>query len=117
MEVKLMLYVIVTIVTISVILFIASFFMSNRFAHLEDLIEQESVAFSQDLFALKRKVGDLDDRIETNAYVIDSTGLADHTPVVTLKDYHLNEQELSFDEIAKRDERNADELQLIIQQR
>jgi len=111
-----MLYVIVTIVTISVILFIASFFMSNRFAHLEDLIEQQSITFSQDVFALKRKVSDLDERIQTNAYVIDSTGLADQTPLVTQKVYHLYQQGLSFEEIAKRTELNADEIELIIKQ-
>lgn len=110
-----MLYVIVTIATISVILFITSFFMSNRFAHLEDLIEQQSITFSQDVFALKRKVSDLDERIQTNAYVIDSTGLADKTPLVTQKVYHLYQQGLSFEDIAKRTELNVDEIQLIIE--
>src|SRR5699024_11637599 len=102
MEVKLMLYVIVTIVTISVILFIASFFMSNRFAHLEDLIEQQSITFSQDVFALKRKVSDLDERIQTNTYVIESNGLADQTPLVTQKVYHLYYNVLSFIEISNK---------------
>src|SRR5690625_3523332 len=116
MEVKLMLYVIVTIVTISVILFIALFFMSNSFAHLVYFIDYLSITFSQVIIALKRKVSYLDERIQTNAYVIDSTGLADQTPLVTQKVYHLYQQGLSFEEIAKRTELSTDEIELIIKQ-
>ena len=110
-----MLYIIVTIATISIILFVSSFFMSNRFTHLEDLIEQQSITFSEDVFALKRKVNDLDERIQTNAYVIDSTGLADKTPLVTQKVYHLHQQGLSFEDIAKKTDLTIDEIQLMIE--
>lgn len=110
-----MLYVIITIATISIILFVSSFFMSNRFANLEDLVEQQSITFSQDLFAIKRKVSDLDERIQTNAYVINSTGLADKTPLVTQKVYHLHQQGMTFEDIAKRTNLTVDEIQLIIE--
>lgn len=109
-----MLYIIVTIATIGIILFVASFFMSNQFAKLEDLVEQQSITSSQDIFALKRKVNELDERIQTNAYVIDSTGLADKTPLVTQKVYHLYQQGLSFEDIAKRTELNVDEIEFIV---
>src|SRR5699024_2192554 len=116
MEVKLMLYIIVTIVTISVISFLASFFMSNRFAQLEDLLEHQSLPPFHDVFASHRTASDSDERIQTNAYVIDSTGLADQTPLVTQKVYHLYQQGLSFEEIAKRTELSTDEIELIIKQ-
>lgn len=109
-----MLYIIVTIATIAIILFVSSFFMSNRFANLEDLVEQQSITFSQDVFALKRKLHDLDERIQTNAYVIDRTGLADQTPLVTQKVYHLHQQGLSLEDIAKKTELTVAEVELII---
>lgn len=109
-----MLYIIITLATIAIILFVSSFFMNDRFANIEKLVEEQSIKFSQDVFALKRKLTDLDERIQTNAYVIDRTGLADKTPLVTQKVYHLYQQGLSYEDIAKRTELTVDEIELII---
>ncbi len=109
-----MLYIIITLATIAIILFVSSFFMNDRFANIEKLVEEQSIKTSQDVFALKRKLTDLDERIQTNAYVIDRTGLADQTPLVTQKVYHLYQQGLSYEDIANRTELTVDEIELII---
>lgn len=110
-----MLYITLTILVISIVLFIASFFMSDRFANLEEMIEQQSITLSQDAFYMKKKINDLDERIQTNSNVINKSVLSeDKSPLVTQKIYHLHQQGLSVEDIAKRTDLTTEEVEITI---
>ncbi|MFS0672819.1 hypothetical protein [Ornithinibacillus sp. 179-J 7C1 HS] len=58
----------ITIVVIAVALFIASFFLNDRFEKIESEIEQLSISTMQETYQLKKKVKVLEEELLTEEY-------------------------------------------------
>ncbi|MDC3413386.1 hypothetical protein NC797_10675 [Aquibacillus sp. 3ASR75-11] len=58
-----MVYTIVTLGFVSVILFVLSFFMSDRFKDIEKQLEQFSISTMQDSYQLKKKIKILEEEL------------------------------------------------------
>ncbi|WP_058307445.1 hypothetical protein [Gracilibacillus massiliensis] len=58
-----MLYAICTILIIAIILWIASFFMQDKFKQLEDQFEQFSISSLQETYQLKKKISVLEEEL------------------------------------------------------
>lgn len=58
-----MIIAIISIVIIAIVLFIASYFMTDRFKQLEDQLEQVSISSLQETYQLKRKIKVLEEEL------------------------------------------------------
>ncbi|HLQ74061.1 MAG TPA: hypothetical protein VK125_07500 [Bacillota bacterium] len=58
-----MLYVIITLTTVAVLLFILSFFVSDRHKQLEKEFEQLSITMMQDIYQLNKKIKVLEEEL------------------------------------------------------
>ncbi|GGF07905.1 hypothetical protein GCM10010954_03000 [Halobacillus andaensis] len=60
-----MIPILITLAAISVVLFIASFFMNDRLKDVEDQVEQLSIQVMQDTYQVKKKLNVLEEELLT----------------------------------------------------
>ena len=114
-----MIYVIITLFTVAVVLFVSSFFMNDKFADIESQLEQLSISTMQDTYQLKKKVKILEEELLTEnvANVAEEATAATTTenrPLIIQKVYHLHQQGFSIEDIANRTDLNIHDVKTII---
>lgn len=115
-----MLYIIGTLIAVSVILFIMSYFMNDRFNEVEEQIEQLSISTSQDIQFIKNKFLEAEanvSKVQAETSQNKTTSKIDNhveEPLKNQKVYHLHQQGYSIEDIAQRTELTEDEISKIL---
>ncbi len=60
-----MITVFITLIIVSIVLFIISFFMNDKFSELEGQLEQFSISTMQDTYQIKKKIKILEEELLT----------------------------------------------------
>ncbi|WP_226036905.1 hypothetical protein [Aquibacillus saliphilus] len=112
-----MIYVIITIITIAILLFILSFFLTDRFKQIENQIEQFSISTMQETYQMKKKLKILEEELLTND--LGDLGsfekTSNQTPLLR-KIQHLHNQGLDVQTIAKETSLSEYDVQSVIKQ-
>lgn len=120
-----MIYIFLTIIIIAIGLFLASFFFNDKMRHIEEQLEQFSIATMQDTYQLKKKVKVLEEELLTNEPIARPTTnkeeqrnvISDdleNKPLVVQKIHHLHEQGFSIEDISKETNLNNHDVQTIL---
>ncbi len=113
-----MVYLLVSIIVIAIILFISSFFMSDKFKDLEDQIEQISIVTMQDTYQMKKKLKVLEEELLTeNSYQTATQEIpksVQDKPLLLQKVYHLHQQGYSTDDISNQTNLTNHDVQTIL---
>ncbi|MET3684271.1 hypothetical protein ABID56_002397 [Alkalibacillus flavidus] len=126
-----MVYVLITLLTIGISLFIMSFFMTNRFRELEQELEQLSMTHIQEQYVMKNKIKVLEEELLTDTLDLnDVTYLSKQTtdssqtqtkskrePAIVSNVKQLYEQGYSYEEIEAKTGLAQDDIKIIIQQK
>lgn len=107
-----MLILFIVLIIISIVLFAASFSMTDRIEDLEDQLEEVTVSSSQETYQLKRKISQLEQQLKddaANEAEIDTNNENSKTPVdiknkplLIQKIQHLHAQGYSIDDIENK---------------
>ncbi|MEN1970524.1 hypothetical protein WMZ97_20940 [Lentibacillus sp. N15] len=111
-----MIYILITLIVVAVVLFILSFFMSDKFDDLESQLEQLSISSMQDTYQLKKKIKILEeellaDDMSDQAQPVQQT---ETKPLLIQKVFALHEQGYSMDAIAERTALSSNDIQAIL---
>jgi len=60
-----MITVFITLIIVSIVLFVISFFMNDKFSELEGQLEQFSISTMQDTYQIKKKIKILEEELLT----------------------------------------------------
>jgi len=118
-----MLFIFVTLIIVAIVLFVSSYFITDKVDQLEEQLEQFTIATQQDTYQLNRKVR-IDEK-QLNEQSI-STTQADKTsknenhqknnPIIIQKVKHLHEQGYSTNDIVQQTNINVNEVHDILTQ-
>lgn len=120
MEVWIMTYVLITLLSVAIVLIILSFFMNDKFDELETQIEQFSISTMQDTYHMKKKIKILEEELLTDNLSIPANSpqeLTEQKPLIIQKTYHLHQQGYSNEEIAKQTDLSPNDVQSILKTR
>lgn len=113
-----MVYLLVSVVVIALILFVSSFFMSDKFKDLEDQIEQFSITTMQDTYQMKKKLKVLEEELLTGN---NSQSITDEIPqslqdkpLLIQKIYHLHQQGYSPEDISEQTDLTSHDVETIL---
>lgn len=81
-----MLYAIISIIIVAVILFVLSYFMNDKFAELENQLEQFSITTMQDTYQMKKKIKILEEELIPGNITEDILSENKNSPTSNLKD-------------------------------
>lgn len=99
-----MLYVIITLIVVSIVLFVLSFFMNDKFSEIENDLEQFSISSMQDTYQIKKKLKVLEEELLTGSYAGESLatneGYHEEQPMMIQKVHNLHKQGSSVEEIS-----------------
>ncbi|MEI3606822.1 hypothetical protein SPD48_14025 [Pseudogracilibacillus sp. SE30717A] len=112
-----MVYLLVSIIVIALILFISSFFMSDKFKNLEDQIEQISIVTMQDTYQIKKKLKVLEEELLTENSFQHDTQIpksVQDKPLLIQKVYHLHQQGYSTEDISSQTDLSSHDVQTIL---
>src|SRR5690625_5485290 len=112
-----MITVFITLIIVSIVLFIISFFMNDKFSELEGQFEQFSISSMQDTYQIKKKIKILEEELLTDDITITEgqtaatesipSDIADK-PLLIQKINHLHQQGYSTEDIAKETDRSEE---------
>ncbi|MRH43120.1 hypothetical protein GH741_10555 [Aquibacillus halophilus] len=112
-----MIYIIVTIITIALLLFILSFFMNDRFKQIENQIEQFSISTMQESYQMKKKLKILEEELlTTNLGEVETFEKHNNQTPLLRKINHLHNKGLDVQMIAKETNLSEYDVQSIIKQ-
>ncbi|HLR01320.1 MAG TPA: hypothetical protein VK111_01085 [Virgibacillus sp.] len=111
-----MLYVIITLLVISIVLFISSFFMNDKVAELENQFEQLSMSSFQETYQLNKKIKVLEEELLTPDFnkSIDSKPKETTQPLMLQKVYELYQQGYSIEDIHHKTDLKLDDIKTIL---
>jgi len=112
-----MLIVFITLISVSIVLIILSFFMNDKLTELEGQLEQFSISTMQDTYQMKKKIKILEEELLTdNISDTIGTSLENDTnqPTLIQKVYTLHEQGYSIADIEQLTNLSSKEIQTII---
>lgn len=111
-----MIYVLITLIAVAVVLFILTFFMSDKFDDLESQVEQLSISSMQDTYQLKKKIKILEEELLTDDMSSDATqsGRTDDKPMLIQKVIALNEHGYTTEAISERTALSSNDIQAIL---
>lgn len=98
-----MIYVITSLISIAVVLFILSFFMNDKFKQIEDQLEQFSISSLQESYQIKKKIKILEEELLSEDVVDNNFTRPTNNQTPLIRNInHLYNQGMSVQEIAKR---------------
>lgn len=122
-----MLILFIALLVISIVLFGASFSMTDKLEDLEDQYEQLSVSTSQETYQLKRKIQMLEQQvvsshsdpkdknsIENDSQTNSATTDYENKPLLIQKVKHLHEQGFSLEDIERKTGILSSDIQKIV---
>lgn len=111
-----MLYVIITLLVISIVLFISSFFMNDKVAELETQLEQLSMSSFQETYQLNKKIKLLEEELLTPRFnePADAKPAATEQPLMIQKVYELYQQGYSIEDIHHKTDLKPDDIKTIL---
>lgn len=113
-----MITVFITLIIVSIVLFVISFFMNDKFSELEGQLEQFSISTMQDTYQIKKKIKILeeelltDDISETPTSEIPSS--LKEKPLLIQKVYHLYQQGFTVEDISEQTNLSTHDIQTIL---
>ncbi|SER21264.1 hypothetical protein [Piscibacillus halophilus] len=115
---------ILTLIIISIVLFILSFFMNNRFDELEKQIEDISIASMQNEYQLKNKIKVLEEELLVDPYDMTtprsnvSQSVTEYKePTIVQKVKNLYDEGYSLHEISNESGLREEDIRIIVNQR
>ncbi|WP_277674231.1 hypothetical protein [Piscibacillus halophilus] len=115
---------ILTLIIISIVLFILSFFMNNRFDELEKQIEDISIASMQNEYQLKNKIKVLEEELLVDPYDMTtprsnvSQSVTEYKePTIVQKVKKLYDEGYSLHEISNESGLREEDIRIIVNQR
>ncbi|MGP4072485.1 hypothetical protein ACTWQB_08005 [Piscibacillus sp. B03] len=118
-----MIVAIITIIAISVVLLILSFFTNNRFDELDQQIEDLSISSMQEGYILKNKIKVLEEELLVDPYKsynpkssVKKTTRPDQEPTIVLHIGQLYEQGYTLNEICSKTGLKEEDIRVIINQ-
>lgn len=110
-----MFYILITLIVVSIILFIISLFMNDKFDEIESQLEQFSISTMQDTYQMKKKIQILEEELLTENLVDTPTSSIDENePRVVQIIHNLHNQGYSTVDIAQRTNLNSHDVQTIL---
>lgn len=109
-----MMYVIVSLIAVGIVLIILSFFMNDKYAELENQIEQLSISTMQDTYQLNKKIKILEEELLTENISVHELSHVEDKPLLIQKVFHLHLQGFSLEDIAERTQLNTNDVQAIL---
>lgn len=112
-----MLIVLITLLSVSIVLIILSFFMNDKFSELEGQLEQFSISTMQDTYQMKKKIKVLEEELLTDNISADRfrlNNLDNEQPAVIEKVFNLYEQGYPISDIAQLTNLNKFDIQTIL---
>ncbi len=105
-----MFYIFITLIIVSIVLFIGSYYISDKIDQLEEQFEQFSISSMQDTYQMKKKIKILEEELLTEDFSVNSkqkisedkkiSSMLANKPLLIQRIYHLNDDGLTMDEIA-----------------
>jgi|SRR5690625_3180812 len=112
-----MIIVFITLISISIVLIILSFFMNDKFAELESQLEQFSISTMQDTYQMKKKIKILEEELlseNISEKVTPSSEIDSNQPAVIQKVFKLYKQGYPISDIAQLTNLSDFDIQTII---
>lgn|SRR5690625_1743464 len=112
-----MVIVFITLISVSLLLIILSFFMNDKFSDLESQLEQFSISTMQDIYQMKKKIKILEEEILSENMTETPTQSGEvemNQPAVIQQVYNLYEQGYPISDIAKLTNLSSFDIQTII---
>lgn len=107
--------VVISLLSVAVVLIIISLFLNDRYAELEEQIEQVSISAMQDTYQLNKKIKVLEEELLTeNLPTSNETSNVEKKPLLIQKVVHLNLQGYSIEDIAQRTDLSPNDVQAIL---
>lgn len=119
-----MLFYLFTIIVIAIILFVSSFFMSDKLRDLEVQFEQFSITAMQDTYQMKKKISILEEELLADQKIDEEEeekvkelprDVAERPKLINVV-HEMNERGLSVEEIAQETGLSADHIRTILYQ-
>src|SRR5690625_1696266 len=106
---------VITLIVISVILLIISFFMTDKFDQLESQLEQLSISSMQDTYQIKKQIKVLEEELLTDGLAAtNEEPNIDQKPPLIQQVYELHKQGYSTIEISQKTKLDNYNVQAII---
>lgn|SRR5690625_1767788 len=108
----------ITLISVSIVLIILSFFINDKFSELENQLEQFSISTMQDTYQMKKQIKILEEELLTenisNTMEKQTTDLGiDHSSMIQ-KVYNLYQEGYQINEIAKQTHLSNQDVQTIL---
>jgi len=119
-----MFYIFITLIIVSIILFIGSYYISDKIDELEEQFEQFSITSMQDTYQMKKKIKILEEELLTDDISISTkekisdeekiSSMLANKPLLIQRIYHLNDDGFTMDEIATQTGLNVHDVKTIL---
>lgn len=109
-----MIAIVITLIAVSVVLFIISFFMTDKFDRLESQYEQLSISTMQDTYQIKKQLKILEEELLTDRKVKEDVTSTEKQPPLIQQVYDLHQRGYSISEIAEKTRLDTYDVQAII---
>ncbi|GAA0296097.1 hypothetical protein GGQ92_000559 [Gracilibacillus halotolerans] len=103
-----MIIAIISIISVAIVLLIASYFMTDKFKQLEDQLEQVSISSLQETYQLKRKIKVLEEELLVDESFVQPTEGYDTPLLREIKELHR----LGYDTKSIAQQVNLDEYEV-----
>lgn len=91
---------IITLIIVSIVLIVISFFMTDKIDQLESQYEELSISTMQDTYQIRKQIRVLEEELLTDGLQSQSTEQSSRQPMLIQKVYDLSQKGLSVSEIA-----------------
>lgn len=116
-----MIIVFVTLIIVAIVLFVISYFLTDKVDHLEEQFEQFTISTQQDTYQLNRKMRLLEKHLKdqsgssiVNDNVANKQDNESINPIVMQKIKHLHEQGYSVEDIIKQTGLSQEEINHVL---